>query len=89
MNYAERDGEGQALVAEFQKGLQKLGWAEGRNIRFDYRWSALDAELTQRFAKLGRRLARSFARCHTDATRERTQAGAAAIRLSWASRRML
>ena len=51
MNFAERDGEGQAFVAEFQKGLQKLGWAEGRNIRFDYRWAALDAELMQRFAK--------------------------------------
>jgi ABC-type uncharacterized transport system substrate-binding protein len=51
MSYAESDGEGQALVAEFQKGLQKLGWAEGRNIRFDYRWAALDAELMQRFAK--------------------------------------
>jgi putative tryptophan/tyrosine transport system substrate-binding protein len=51
MSYAESDGEGQALVAEFQKGLQKLGWAEGRNIRFDYRWAALDAELMPRFAK--------------------------------------
>ena len=51
MSYAESDGEGQALVSEFQKGLQKLGWAEGRNIRFDYRWAALDAELMQRFAK--------------------------------------
>jgi putative tryptophan/tyrosine transport system substrate-binding protein len=51
MAYAESDGEGQAFVAEFQKGLQKLGWAEGRNIQFDYRWTALDAELTQRFAK--------------------------------------
>jgi ABC-type uncharacterized transport system substrate-binding protein len=51
MSYAESDGEGQALVAEFRKGLQKLGWAEGRNIRFDYRWGALDAELMQRFAK--------------------------------------
>jgi putative tryptophan/tyrosine transport system substrate-binding protein len=51
MNFAESDAEGQVFVAEFQKGLQKLGWAEGRNIRFDFRWSALDAELTQRFAK--------------------------------------
>jgi putative ABC transport system substrate-binding protein len=51
MAYAESDGEGQAFVAEFQKGLQKLGWAEGRNIQFDYRWTALDTELTQRFAK--------------------------------------
>jgi putative ABC transport system substrate-binding protein len=51
MSYAESDREGQVLVAQFQKGLQKLGWAEGRNIRFDYRWAALDAELMQRFAK--------------------------------------
>src|SRR5436305_14256686 len=51
MNYPESDGEGKAFVAEFQKGLQKLGWAEGHNIRFDYRWAALDAELSQRFAK--------------------------------------
>ena len=51
MAYAESDREGQAFVAEFQKGLQKLGWAEGRNIRFDYRWAAVDAELTERFAK--------------------------------------
>jgi ABC-type uncharacterized transport system substrate-binding protein len=51
MTYAESDGEGQALVAEFQKGLQKLGWAGGHNIRFDYRWGAVDAELTERFAR--------------------------------------
>ena len=51
MSYTESDAEGQAFVAEFQKGLQKLGWAEGRNIRFDYRWGAVDAELNQRFAK--------------------------------------
>jgi putative ABC transport system substrate-binding protein len=51
MSYAESDREGQVLVTEFRKGLQKLGWAEGRNIRFDYRWAALDAELMHRFAK--------------------------------------
>src|SRR5262249_11074472 len=51
MSYAENDGEGQVLVAEFRKGLQKLGWAEGHNVRIDYRWAALDAELMQRFAK--------------------------------------
>jgi putative tryptophan/tyrosine transport system substrate-binding protein len=51
MNFPESDREGQAFVAQFQKGLQKLGWAEGRNIRFDYRWAALDAEATQQFAK--------------------------------------
>ena len=33
------------------RGLQKLGWAEGRNIRIDFRWAALDTELMQRFSK--------------------------------------
>jgi len=51
MAYAESDGEGQVLVAEFRKGLQKLGWAEGHNIRFDYRWAALDTELMRRYVK--------------------------------------
>lgn len=34
------DAEGQRRIAEFQKGLQDLGWVEGRNIRFDYRWGS-------------------------------------------------
>jgi putative ABC transport system substrate-binding protein len=51
MGFAESDREGQAFVAAFREGLQKLGWAEGRNIRIDYRWTALDAELIQRFTK--------------------------------------
>jgi putative ABC transport system substrate-binding protein len=51
MGFAESDREGQAFVAAFREGLQKLGWAEGRNIRIDYRWTGLDTELVQRFAK--------------------------------------
>jgi putative tryptophan/tyrosine transport system substrate-binding protein len=31
------------------QGLRNLGWAEGRNIRIDYRWSADDADRTQNF----------------------------------------
>jgi putative tryptophan/tyrosine transport system substrate-binding protein len=50
IGYAESDPEGRANFAAFREALQKLGWAEGRNIRIDSRW-ALDAELTQRFAK--------------------------------------
>jgi putative ABC transport system substrate-binding protein len=49
--YAESDPEGQARLAALREGLQKLGWAEGRNIRIDNRWGALDAESMQRFAK--------------------------------------
>jgi putative ABC transport system substrate-binding protein len=52
MGFAESDREEQAFVAAFREELQKLGWAEGRNIRIDTRWAtALDAEARQRFAK--------------------------------------
>ena len=51
MGYAESDPEAQARVAAFRVGLQKLGWVEGRNIRIDTRWAALDAEAMQQFAK--------------------------------------
>ena len=51
MAYAESDGEGQAWIAAFREGLQKVGWAEGRNIRIVLRWAADDVELMQQFAK--------------------------------------
>jgi putative ABC transport system substrate-binding protein len=52
MALAESDLKGQAFVAAFREGLQKLGWAEGRNIRVDIRRATGgDAELGQRFAK--------------------------------------
>jgi ABC transporter substrate binding protein len=51
MGFAESDREGQIFIAAFREGLHNLGWTEGRNIRFDTRWAALDAELVQRFAK--------------------------------------
>ncbi len=52
MGYAESDRVGQAWRAAFREGLQKLGWAEGRNVRIDTRWAtASDAEARQRFAK--------------------------------------
>jgi len=39
MAYEQSDREGQAFVAAFREGLQKLGWMESRNIRIDYRWA--------------------------------------------------
>jgi putative ABC transport system substrate-binding protein len=51
MAYSERDREGQANVVAFREGLQKLGWTDGRNLRIDSRWAALDAKAMQRFAK--------------------------------------
>ncbi len=40
---APDDPEGQARVAAFLAGLQKLGWTDGRNVRIDTRWAAGDA----------------------------------------------
>jgi putative ABC transport system substrate-binding protein len=51
MAYAESDPEGQAWVAAFRERLQKLGWAEGRNIRIVTRWATPNVEAMQRFAK--------------------------------------
>jgi putative ABC transport system substrate-binding protein len=52
MAHAESDPEFQAYLAAFREGLQELGWTEGRNIRIDSRWGALDdAESRQRAAK--------------------------------------
>jgi putative ABC transport system substrate-binding protein len=51
MGFSESDREGQIFIAAFREGLHNLGWIEGRNIRFDTRWAALDAESVQRFAK--------------------------------------
>jgi len=45
MGFAESDRDGQAFVAAFREGLQKLGWVEGRNIRIDVRWAAGDTGL--------------------------------------------
>ena len=39
MGYAESDREGQAFVGAFRDEFRRLGWAEGRNIRIDYRWA--------------------------------------------------
>ena len=50
MGFAESDREGQGFVAAFRDGLQKLGWAEGRNLRIDVRWAA-EVELMAGFAK--------------------------------------
>jgi len=38
----ETDLEFQQYADTFREGLKKLGWIEGRNISFDFRWGALD-----------------------------------------------
>jgi putative ABC transport system substrate-binding protein len=52
MGYPESDLEGPAFFAAFREGLEKLGWVEDRNIRFDIRWATPeDAEARRRLAK--------------------------------------
>ena len=50
MDLSEQDPEGQTRVAAFRKGLQDLGWTEGRNVRFDTRWTAGDPARMRRYA---------------------------------------
>jgi putative tryptophan/tyrosine transport system substrate-binding protein len=48
--YAERDQMAAASIAAFRQKLRDLGWTEGRKVEIEYRWSAADPDLTQRFA---------------------------------------
>jgi putative ABC transport system substrate-binding protein len=41
----------QTAVAAFMQGLQEFGWAIGRNVRIELRWSPADAERTRRQAE--------------------------------------
>src|SRR5262249_40268515 len=45
------DPEGQARVMVFKQALHGLGWTEGRNVQFIYRWSAGDVVHARQFAK--------------------------------------
>ncbi|MBR0712683.1 ABC transporter substrate-binding protein [Bradyrhizobium liaoningense] len=40
----EHDPESEARVAAFRRGLEELGWVDGRNIRIDYRFAGGDAD---------------------------------------------
>ena len=52
MGLPESDQRAQARIAAFRKGLQTLGWEEGRNVRIDTRWAETsDPPAMQRFAK--------------------------------------
>jgi putative tryptophan/tyrosine transport system substrate-binding protein len=41
---AEDDPEIKARLAAFRQGLEKRGWAEGRNVRIDYRYAPAGAQ---------------------------------------------
>ena len=50
MDQAQDDTESSPRTAAFLRGLQQLGWTEGRNVRIDTRWAAGDANLHRRYA---------------------------------------
>jgi putative tryptophan/tyrosine transport system substrate-binding protein len=50
LSLAADDPQSQARVAALLQGLQQFGWADGRNIRIDYRWGAGDAESMRRYS---------------------------------------
>jgi len=50
MSTAADDTEGQARISAFLDGLQQLGWADGRNVRFVTRWPGSDVDLLRRYA---------------------------------------
>ena len=44
-----------ASVAAFLPGLSKLGWIDGRNVRIEYRWAAIDIDRLQTISgRIGR-----------------------------------
>jgi putative ABC transport system substrate-binding protein len=47
---AENDPVAQMRLSAFRQALQELGWTEGRNVRFDYRWPSGDRELIRKDA---------------------------------------
>jgi putative tryptophan/tyrosine transport system substrate-binding protein len=49
--YAEDDPETSSRLAALREALLKLGWTEGRNIRFEHRWSASNAEAIPKLAR--------------------------------------
>jgi putative ABC transport system substrate-binding protein len=51
MHTTADEPESQARIAAFLQGLQEAGWAVGRNVRIDYRWSAADRARLRRYAQ--------------------------------------
>jgi putative ABC transport system substrate-binding protein len=46
----EGDPQRRAQLAAFVQRLKELGWTDGRNLRFDVRWTAGDADAARKYA---------------------------------------
>ena len=42
--FSKDDPEGQRRVAALLQRLQELGWADGRNVRIEFRWAGGDPD---------------------------------------------
>jgi len=51
MSASDNDVGYRSLLTTFRGELGKLGWEEGRNLRIDYAWQAVDEESSRRLAK--------------------------------------
>jgi len=50
MGGSDSDAEQRAQALALEKGLQEIGWIEGRNIHFEFRWARGDLERTRVYA---------------------------------------
>ena len=50
VNSSENDLEKQSELRAFRARMEELGWSEGRNIRFDYRWTDGDFDRLSPYA---------------------------------------
>jgi putative ABC transport system substrate-binding protein len=50
LNAAADDPRFKTWVEAFLQSLQQLGWADGRNVKIDYRWGGNDADRVRRYA---------------------------------------
>jgi putative tryptophan/tyrosine transport system substrate-binding protein len=50
MPFTADDAEAKAIVAALRRGLQELGWTDGRDIRVEYRWGGRNVERTRAYA---------------------------------------
>jgi putative tryptophan/tyrosine transport system substrate-binding protein len=51
MGIGESDPEARPRVEALEQGFRELGWIKDKNLQLDYRWTAGDLNLAQRFAK--------------------------------------
>ena len=68
INLAADDPQGRARGAAIREGLQQLGWIDGRNVQFDYRWAAGDPGRIRQYAEELVALVRDAIVCHGSAT---------------------